>query len=62
MAELPGNWMKGAVKHPGALHRALHVPMGHNIPAKKVEAAKAVGGHVGKMANLAQVFSKFRPK
>lgn len=51
-----GHWMSKAVKKPGALHRALHVPQG-----KKIEAAKHKGGHLGKMANLAQVFSKFRP-
>lgn len=54
-------WMSKAVKKPGALHRALHVPQGKKIPPAKIEAAKHKGGHLGKMANLAQVFSKFRP-
>lgn len=28
------------VKHPGALHRALGVPEGENIPAAKLESAR----------------------
>lgn len=57
-----GHWMSSAVKRPGALHRALHVPAGQKIPAKKIETAKAKGGLVAKEANLASVFNKFRPK
>lgn len=60
-ANMHGKWMSKAVKHPGALHRALHVPMGKKIPAAKISAAKNEGGHVAKMANLASVFDKFRP-
>ena len=33
------NWIKGAIKHPGALHRELGVPQGQKIPAAKVAAA-----------------------
>ncbi len=33
-------WIKGAIKHPGALHRALHVPEGEKIPAKKLAKAE----------------------
>lgn len=37
-----GKWIQGAIKHPGALHRALHVPEGQKIPAKKLaKAAKS---------------------
>lgn len=57
-----GHWMSHAVKHPGALHKALKVPVGQKIPAQKIAQAKQEGGKVGKMANLASVFSKFRPK
>src|SRR6202012_951219 len=35
-----GNWIKDAVKHPGALHKELHVPEGKKIPAKKLEKAE----------------------
>lgn len=33
------NWIKGAIKHPGALHRSLGVPEGQKIPASKMAAA-----------------------
>ncbi len=33
------NWISGAVEHPGALHRALHVKSGEKIPAKKLTKA-----------------------
>src|SRR5215471_4633725 len=33
------NWISGAIKHPGALHRQLGVPQGQKIPAKKLAAA-----------------------
>lgn len=34
------NWIAGAVKHPGALHRDLGVPQGQKIPAAKLSAAE----------------------
>jgi hypothetical protein len=55
-------FMSGAVKRPGALHRALHVPQGQKIPAAKVAKAASAGGHLGQMGRLAQTFAKFRPK
>ena len=33
------NWIKGAIKHPGALHKMLHVPQGEKIPASKLASA-----------------------
>lgn len=33
------NWIAGAIKHPGALHRELYVPAGEKIPASKLSAA-----------------------
>ena len=33
------NWIKGAIKRPGALHKDLGVPEGKPIPAKKLAAA-----------------------
>lgn len=33
------NWIAGATKNKGALHRELHVPEGQKIPAKKLAAA-----------------------
>ena len=35
-----GNWISAAIKHPGALHRELHVPSGEKIPAKKLASAE----------------------
>jgi hypothetical protein len=49
-----GNWIKGAIKHPGALHKDLGVPQGQPIPAKKLDAAAARGGVVGRRARLAK--------
>ena len=34
------NWIQGAIKHPGALHKELHVPEGEKIPHKKLEKAE----------------------
>lgn len=33
------NWIAGATKNKGALHRNLGVPEGTKIPAKKLQAA-----------------------
>ena len=33
------NWIQGAIKHPGALHKQLGVPQGQKIPASKLAAA-----------------------
>ena len=47
------NWIKGAVKNKGALHRRLHIPEGQKIPVSKLEAAIKRGGKVSKEAKLA---------
>ena len=52
------NWIKGAIKHPGALHKALGVPMGKKIPMSKLSAAAKKGGKLGKRARLAQTLRK----
>lgn len=52
------NWIKGAIKHPGALHKSLGVPAGEKIPAKKLAAAAEKGGKLGKRARLAQTLGK----
>jgi hypothetical protein len=33
------NWIKGAIRHKGALHKSLGVPAGKKIPAKKLAKA-----------------------
>jgi hypothetical protein len=47
-------WIQGAIKHPGALHKELGVPMGEKIPAKKLKQAAKKGGKEGKRARLAE--------
>lgn len=34
-----GNWIQGAIKKPGALKQALHVPKDKEIPASKLKKA-----------------------
>ena len=56
------NWIKGAIKHPGALHKSLGVPQGEKIPAGKIAKAAKSGGTLGKRARLAQTLAKMRNK
>ena len=35
-----GNWIKGAIKHPGRLHKITHTPEGEKIPEKKIAKAE----------------------
>lgn len=56
-------WIKGATKNKGALHRALGVPEGENIPAEKLAKAKdSKNPKVRKEANLASTLKKMRSK
>ena len=55
-------WIKSAIKHPGALHRQLKVPAGQKIPQKKLSAAAAKGGKLGQRARLAQTLAGFHAK
>lgn len=52
-------WIKGAIKNPGGLHRALGVPEGEKIPAGKMAAAKrSRNPRVRRMAALAGTLKK----
>lgn len=51
-------FIQGAIKHPGALHKALGVPMGKKIPAKKMNAAAKKGGLMGQRARFAKTLAK----
>jgi len=51
-------WIAGAIKHPGALRSALHVPKGQKIPASKLAKAAKAPGKMGQRARLAQTFKK----
>lgn len=54
-----GNWIAGATKNKGALHRALGVPEGQKIPAKKLaKAAHSDNPKMRKRAALAKTLGK----
>jgi len=55
----PKKWIAGAVKHPGALHRELHVPEGKTIPEKKLAKAEdSSNPTLRKRAQLAETLKK----
>jgi len=57
------NWIAGAVKHPGALHKELGVPEGEKIPKKKIaKATHSDNPLLAKRARLAETFAKMRRK
>ncbi len=57
------NWIAGAIKKPGALHKALGVPKDKNIPAKKMEKAeKSKNPTMRKRAQLAETLKGFKKK
>jgi len=51
-------WIQGAIKHPGALHKELGVPMGETIPKEKIAKAAQAGGKLGQRARLAETLGK----
>jgi hypothetical protein len=54
------NWIAGAVKNKGGLHRSLGVPEGQKIPPAKIAAAtKSSNPKVRKQANLAETLKGF---
>lgn len=55
------NWIAGAIKKPGALHRELHVPEGKKIPASKLKAAEHSKNPLErKRASLAKTLKGFK--
>lgn len=48
------NFIAGAIKHPGALHRDLGVPQGKRIPAALLREAAKRPGVVGRRARFAE--------
>ena len=48
------NFIAGAIKHPGALHKELGVPLGEKIPPAKITAAAKKPGKEGQRARLAE--------
>ena len=52
-------YKRQAIQHPGSLHKALHVPAGEKIPAKKLEkAAHSDNPKLAKKANLAKTLKR----
>lgn len=54
------NFIKNAIKKPGALHEDLGVSKDEKIPKEKIEEASQEGGKVGKRARFAMTLSKLR--
>jgi hypothetical protein len=54
------NWIAGAIKKPGALHKEMGVPMGKKIPAGKLAKAASAGGKLGQRARLAETLKGFK--
>ena len=52
------NWIAGAIKKPGALHKQMGVPKGKKIPAAKLAKAAKAGGKLGQRARLAETLKK----
>lgn len=48
------NWIKDAIKKPGALREALSVKKGEKIPEKALSVAAKKGGKMAKRAILAK--------
>ena len=53
------NWIQGAIKNPGGLHKALGVKMGNKIPTSKMASALKQKGKIGRMARLAKTIKSF---
>ena len=60
MDEAKKQWIQKAISKPGALKKALHVPDGEKIPAKKLAAAAKKGGKMGQRARLAKTLRKLK--
>lgn len=56
------NWIAGAIKKPGALHKELGVAVGKKIPEKMLEKAAKKPGKEGRRARLAKTLKSFKKK
>ena len=56
------NWIKDAIKKPGALRASLGAKKGEPIPAKKLAKAAKAPGKLGQRARFAQVLKGFKKK
>lgn len=54
-------WIQGAIKKPGALHKALHVKEGEKIPESKLKKAEhSKSPLMRKRASLAETLKKLK--
>lgn len=57
------HWIKDAIKHPGALHKELHVKAGEKIPESKLKKAEhSKNPTLKKRANLAETLKSMKRK
>jgi len=54
------NWIKEAIKKPGALRESLGVKAGKTIPAKALAKAAKAPGKLGQRARLAETLKKMK--
>lgn len=55
------DWIKGAIKRPGALHKALKVKEGEKIPENKLDKAEhSKNPRIKKEADLAKTLKGFK--
>lgn len=60
MSRAKKNWIQGAIKKPGSLHKQLHVPMDEKIPVRKLEKAEhSKNPLLRKRASLAETLKGF---
>jgi len=61
MSRAKKNWIRDAIKKPGALHKSLHVPKGEKIPESKLEKAEhSKNPKLRARARLAETLKGFR--
>ena len=56
------NWIAGAIKHPGALHKTLGVPQGQKIPASKLAIKSGDSALTKKRKELAHTLGKLKKR
>lgn len=56
------NFIKAAIRRPGALHRALGIPQGKRIPLADIENASHAPGRLGREARFAQTLASLNKK
>jgi len=52
-------WIQKAIKKPGSLHKALHVPEGQKIPTKKLAVKSTDSPKMAKRKTLAKTLRGF---